>query len=44
MKQEAKKALLTTVQRVAKTSSGQGRFPYCPVIFHQPKRPEKRSE
>lgn len=42
MKNEAKKTLLATVKNVVKANSGKGEFPHCPVIFHQPKRPEKR--
>lgn len=42
MKNEVKKTLLATVKKAVKINAGKGDFPPCPVIFHQPKRPEKK--
>lgn len=46
MKKEVEKKLLGVVKRVVDTGVNRGKYgdgpPYCPVIFHQPKRPEKK--
>lgn len=45
MKKEVEKKLLGVVKKVVDAGVYRERYgegpPYCPVIFHQPKRPEK---
>lgn len=48
MKKDAEKKLLGVVKKVVDAGAHRERYgdgpPYCPVIFHQPKRPEKKKE
>lgn len=42
MKSNVKKCMLEAVKKTVKASAGNEDSLFCPVIFHQPKRPEKK--
>lgn len=42
MKSNVKKCMLEAVRKTVKAGAGNGDSLFCPVIFHQPKRPEKK--